>query len=127
VALSSSEAEYMAASFSACRATWFRKILADFGQAQIGATDIYCDNRSAIAMSRDLAFHRWTKQIDIRYHFIRDLITKGEVQLKYCGTNQQIADIMTKSLSPGKHEYFRLKLGVTSFEAKGSDESASKM
>lgn len=120
VALSSSEAEYIAATSSACQATWLRKILADFGQNQIGATDIYCDNKSAIAMSRNPAFHSRTKHIDVRYHFIRDLIMKGEVQLKHVGTSQQVADIMTKSLTQGKHEYFRLKLGVTSFEARGS-------
>ena len=127
VVLSSSEAEYMAATSSACQATWLRKILADFGQAQIDATDIYCDNKSAIAMSRNPAFHSRTKHIDIHYHFIRDLTMKGEVQLKHCGTNQQVANIMIKSLSIGKHEYFRLKLGVTNFEARGSDERASKM
>jgi len=120
VALSSSEAEYMAATSSACQATWLRKILANFGQNQIGATDIHCDNKSAIAMSRNPAFHSRTKHIDIRYHFIQDLIMKGEIQLKYIGTNQQVADTMTKSLPPGKYEHFRLKLGVTSFEARGT-------
>ena len=120
VALSSSETEYMAATSSACQATWLRKILADFGQAKIGATDIYCDKKSAIAMSRNPSFHSRTKHIDIRYHFIRALIMKGEIQLKYTGTNQQVADIMTKSLPTGKHEYFILRRGVISFEAKGS-------
>jgi len=98
VALSSSEAEYIAATSSACQATWLRKLLADFGQNQIGAIDIHCDNKSAIAMLRNPAFHSRTKQIDVCYHFIRDLTMKGEVQLKHVGTNQQVADIMTKSL-----------------------------
>ena len=120
MALSSSEAEYMAVTSSACQATWLRKILADFGQKQVGATNIFCDKKSAIAISRNPAFHSRTKHIDVHYHFIRDLTMKGAVQLKHCGTNQQVADVLTKSLPSGKHEYFKLKLGVTSFEARGS-------
>lgn len=119
-ALSSSEAEYIAATSSACQAMWQRKLLADFCREQIGATEIFCDKKSAIAMSRNPAFHSRTKHIDVRYHFIRDLTMKGEVQLKHCGTNQQAADILTKFLPPVKHQYFRLKMGVTSFEASGS-------
>ncbi|KAJ9542648.1 hypothetical protein OSB04_029154 [Centaurea solstitialis] len=113
VALSSSEAEYVAATASACQAVWLRRLLADFGQVQEGATQIYCDNKVMIAMSKNPTFHSRTKHIDIRYHFLRDLIAKGIIELKHCGTRQQVADVLTKSLPNVKHDSFKVKMGVT--------------
>ncbi|XP_028753874.1 uncharacterized protein LOC114713402 [Neltuma alba] len=81
---------------------------------------IYCDNKSAIVMTKNAAFHGRIKHIDIRYHFIRDLIADGVIALKYCGTKEQVADIMTKSLLIGKVEDFRIQMGVCCFEAGGS-------
>lgn len=122
-ALSSSEAEYVAATSAACQAVWLRRLLADFGQLQEGATEIFCDNKAAIAMSENPAFHGRTKHIDIRVHFIRDLVAGGQIQLRYCNTNEQVADVFTKSLPYEKHAYFRSKLGVSNFESRGSVEN----
>lgn len=69
-----------------------------------------------MAMSKNPSFHSRTKHIDVHHHFIRDLTTKGEIQLKFCGTNDQVADILTKALPQRKHDYFRFKLGVCRFE-----------
>ncbi|KAK9689294.1 hypothetical protein RND81_09G049900 [Saponaria officinalis] len=99
VALSSSEAEYAAASSAARQALWLRKLLADLGYEQTEATEIYCDNRAAIAMSKNLAFHGRTKHVDIKHHFIRQLVADGKVALKFRGTNEQVADILTKALN----------------------------
>ena len=71
-------------------------------------------------MTKNPAFHSRTKHIDIRYHFIRDLVESGSIVLKRCGTNEQVADILTKALPVAKHGYFRLQMGVTSFEARES-------
>lgn len=120
VALSSLEAEYMAATSAGCQAVWLRKLLVDLQQEQIGPTEIWCDNKAAIAMTKNPAFHSRTKHIDIRYHFIRDLVVGGILSLKFCGTNDQVADVLTKSLPRNKHDFFRLQMGVCDFEERGS-------
>ncbi|CAL5340443.1 unnamed protein product [Camellia sinensis] len=122
VALSSSEAEYVAATSAACQAIWLRRMLAELQQRQEGATEIFCDNKATIFMTKNPAFHSRTKHIDMRLHFIRDLVAKEEVTLKYCTTHEQLADILTKSLSKEKFFYFRAFLGVCNFESRGSVE-----
>jgi hypothetical protein len=112
VALSSAEAEYMAASLASCEAIWLHKLLAGlFGQV-LEPTVIYCDNQSCIKLSENPVFHDRSKHIEIRYHFIRDRVQKGVVKLQYISTDEQIADILTKPLVKGKFVYFRDKLGV---------------
>ena len=73
-------------------------------------------------MTKKPTFHSRTKHIDIRYHYIRGLVSTGEITLKSCDTNDQIADIFTKSLSQAKHEFFIGQLGVCRFESRGSVE-----
>jgi len=73
-------------------------------------------------MMKNPVYHTRTKHIDIRYHFIQSLVTKGELALHFCGTNKQVSDILIKSLPRAKHDYFRLKLRVCDFEARGSVE-----
>jgi hypothetical protein len=112
VALSSAEAEYMAASMAACEAIWLRKLLvALFGQ-ELEPTIIHCDNQSGIKLSENPVFHDRSKHIDIRYHFIRDCVQRGAVQLQYVPTDEQVADILTKALMKGKFVYFRDKMGI---------------
>lgn len=118
IALSSSEAEYATATLAARQALQLRKLLADFGYVQEEATDIFCDNRSAIAMAKNLVFHCRTKHIDVQHHFIQQLLANGKIML--CGIDEQAADIFAKSLPQTKHEFFRLQLGICDFESRGS-------
>ncbi|KAH9291809.1 hypothetical protein KI387_043002 [Taxus chinensis] len=112
VALSSSEAEYIAASMATCEAIWLRKLLvALFGQ-KVETTVIHCDNQSCIKLSENPVFHDRSKHIDIRYHFIRDCVQRGIVQLQYIPTEEQVADILTKALGKEKFIFFRDKMGV---------------
>lgn len=74
-------------------------------------------------MTKNPTFHGRTKHIDIRFHFIRDLVASNEIALNYCSTDEQLADIFTKALPSHKHVYFRTKLGVCNFESRGSVES----
>eukprot|EP00268_Persea_americana_P019377 TRINITY_DN19929_c0_g1_i4.p1 TRINITY_DN19929_c0_g1~~TRINITY_DN19929_c0_g1_i4.p1 ORF type:complete len:200 (+),score=44.70 TRINITY_DN19929_c0_g1_i4:123-722(+) len=120
VALSSSEAEYISATASASQAIWLRRLLADFNQKQAGATEIFCDSMSAIAMTKNQAYHSRTKYIDICYHFIRSLVTNKDIVLKFCNTKEQVADILTKALPLEKQENFRKQMGVCNFESRGS-------
>lgn len=115
VALSSSEAEYIASTSAACEAVWLRRILKDLQQDAEDPTTIYCDNMSAIAMTKNPVFHSRTKHIEIRHHFIRELVEKQEIVLQFCKTGEQLADIFTKALPTDKFFHFRRRLGVQDF------------
>ena len=68
-----------------------------------------------MTITKNPAFHRKTKHIDIRYHFVWSLVTKGEIALILYSTNEQVEDVLTKSLPQAKHNYLRLKFGVLQF------------
>ncbi|KAF3658080.1 hypothetical protein FXO37_14598 [Capsicum annuum] len=122
VALSTSEAEYIAPTSVPCQAVWLKRLVVDFNQKPAGATEIFCDNRSFIVMTKKPSFHSRTKHINIRYHYIQNLVSTREITLKSCDTNEQAADIFTKSLSQAKHEFFKGQLGVCIFESRESVE-----
>ena len=73
---------------------------------------IHCDNQSCVQMSVNPVFHDKSKHIEIRYHFIRDMVQKGAVKLQYIPTNDQTAYVLTKPLPRVKFEYFHERLGV---------------
>jgi hypothetical protein len=73
---------------------------------------IHCDNKHCIKLSKKPLFNNKSKQVDIRYHFIRDKVHKGVVKLHHISTYEKIAYILTKPLMKGKVFYFRDKLGV---------------
>eukprot|EP00253_Pinus_taeda_P004142 PITA_04142 len=112
VALSSTEAKYMAASIASCKAIWLRKLLLNLFRRKMEATRIICDNQSCIKLSENPVFHDWSKHIDIWCHFFRDCVQRGAVQLSYTPTGEQVADILTKALGRTKFDYFREKMGM---------------
>ncbi|KAA0046865.1 putative gag-pol polyprotein, identical [Cucumis melo var. makuwa] len=89
VALSSSEAEYAAATSAACQAIWLRRMLTELQHEQEGATVIFRDNKATTSMTKNPTFHSRTKHIDIFFHFICDLVAKEEVSLSYCSTHER--------------------------------------
>ena len=112
VALSSCEAEFMAATAAACQAIWLRNILSQISSEFVGPVVIFIDNRSAIDLAKNPVFHGRSKHIDVCYHFIRECVERGEVILKHVSSNEQRADIMTKALIKNKFEDMRKLLGV---------------
>jgi hypothetical protein len=112
VALSTTEAEYIAASVASREAVWLWKLLAGLFDQELETTLIHCDNQSCVKLSNNPVFHDRSKHIEIKYHFIQDMVQKGAVKLQYISTDEQIADILTKPLSREKFVYFRDKLGV---------------
>ena len=98
VALSSSESEYMAVASATQEAIHLRRLLGSLGFNQGNPTVLYCDNQGAIAMADNPIMHKRTKHIDIRHHFIREVVSRGEVELRYIPTGDQIADLLTKAL-----------------------------
>lgn len=99
VALSTTEAEYVAATSAAQEAMWLRNLLVDFGIQQVGATIIYEDNQGAIKLASNSKNYTRVKHISIKYHFIKDLIENGMIKLVYCCTERMLADVMTKALT----------------------------
>ena len=91
------------------------------------ATCIHCDNHSCVKLSENPVFHENSKHIEIKYHYIRDMVQRGAVKLLYIATEEQIADVLTKPLARMKFEYFRerLVLSRSRFLPRESDETHS--
>ena len=116
---STCEAEYVAATSCVCHAIWLRNLLKELDLQQKKPTKIFVDNKSAIALAKNPVFHDRSKHIDTRYHYIRECITRKEVQLEYVKSNDQIADIFTKLLK--YEDFIRLRnlLGVIKPSLRG--------
>jgi hypothetical protein len=112
VALSTTEAEFVAAAASACQAVWMRRVLRNLSHDQEGSTSIMCDNSSTIKLSKNPVMHGRSKHIRVRFHFLRDLAKDGEVELVYCPTQEQVADLMTKALKLEAFQKLRKKMGM---------------
>jgi hypothetical protein len=98
VALSTAEAEYVAAGQCCVQLLWMRQTLRDFGY-NLSKVPILCDNESAICLADNHPVeHSRTKHIDIRHHFLRDHQQKGDIDIFHISTENQLADIFTKSL-----------------------------
>ena len=106
VATSSTEAEYMALYSSTQEAVWLRLLLSDIGCALGTAMTIYEDNQGCIALAKNPVFHARTKYIDIKFHFLREKIEEGVIQLEYKPTDEMLADGLTKALGRTKHAIF---------------------
>ena len=102
----------MVASQASCEAIWLRKLLVGLFGRELRPTIIYCDNQSCIKLFENHVFHDKLKHIKIEYHFIRDWVQRGAVQWEYISIDDQVVDILTKSLSKGKHERFQDLMGV---------------
>ena len=124
VALSSTEAEYMASCEAAREAVWQRAFLANLGYAQQNATVLHGDNQGCLALAKNPTLHARTKHIEMRHHFIREKINSGEIKQVYCPTKDMMADVLTKALTREKHEAFASGMGLVgmSRQASGSVE-----
>lgn len=113
VALSSTEAEYMALSQSATEAVYIRKVLNEMNMyLNKKSIAIYGDNLSAMNLVKNPVYHARSKHIDIRYHYVREIYDENLIELKYCPTEDMVADLLTKNLCKVKHEKFTQLLGL---------------
>jgi len=110
VSLSTVEAEYIAAGSSCSQLVWMKQMLKEYNVEQDILT-LYCDNLSVINISKNPIQHSRTKHIDIRHHFIRDLVEEV-VTLEYVNTKEQLTDIFSKALDAKQFENLRGKLGI---------------
>ena len=116
VAISTAEAEYMALACAAQEAVWLQQLISDLKNKPAGAIMIYENNQSAIAMSENPQFHGRAKHVDIKFHFIREFLEKEKVTLKFCPSENMIADMLTKGLGKGKLQNFRDMIGLEEFD-----------
>ncbi|KAJ0910984.1 putative RNA-directed DNA polymerase [Helianthus annuus] len=112
VTLSLTEAKYIAAMGCACHCIWLKGLHEDLEEKPGGAIGIMCDNSSTIKLSKNPVIHRRTKHIDVRFHYLRDLVNQETVQLEFCRTEEQLADGMTKPLKLDAYVQIRNKIGV---------------
>jgi hypothetical protein len=112
ISLSTTESEYVSVTHAAKEALWIRTFLGEILAHMKAPMTLYCDNQSAIAVAKNDQYHARTKHIDIRYHFIREVITNGTIELRYCPTQQMAADIFTKALQVKTFERLRELLGI---------------
>ncbi|XP_034601248.1 secreted RxLR effector protein 161-like [Setaria viridis] len=112
VALSSYEAEYIAGATAACQGLWLSKLLSELKSEQCKSFKLKMDSQSAIALSKNPVFHERSKHIDVRFHFIRDCIEKGMLDVEHVRTEEQLADILMKLLGRDKFCELRVQLGL---------------
>ncbi|GJU29734.1 hypothetical protein Tco_1173323 [Tanacetum coccineum] len=117
VAMSSAEAEYVVAAGCCANILWMKSQLTDY-DIIYEKVPIFCDNTSAIAISNNPVLHSRTKHIDIRYHFIRDHILKGDIELHFIPTQYQLADIFTKPLDEPTFKRLIVELGMLNIDSK---------
>nr|KYP63531.1 Copia protein [Cajanus cajan] len=114
VAQSTAEAKFIAATAAVNQVLWLKKILSDLLLHQKNKTEIFVDNQAAIAIANNPVCHGKTKHFNIKLYFLREMQQSGEVNLVYCKTEDQLADIFTKSLPISKFELLRKRIGVCS-------------
>ena len=112
VALSTAEAEYVALANAAQECAWMRRLLSELGDSQRGPTNILEDYQSCIAMAKNPKFHGRAKHVDIKHHFIREQVSDGSIELKYCPTGEMLADMLTKGLAQQRFSFLRENAGI---------------
>ena len=115
ISLSTTKIEYIAAGNCITQLLWIQKLLHDYGICQEYLT-IYCNNTNAINISKNLVQHSRTKHIEIRHHFIRELVEDGTFTLEFIHTDDQKADLFTKPLDSKRFEFLFQNIGVISMD-----------
>jgi hypothetical protein len=114
VSLSTAEAEYIAATTCFTQVLWMKQTLTDIQVEYDEPIPIYCDNKSAISITKNPMMHNKTNPIPIKYHFLREQVVEKNIRVEYVGTKEQVAEIFTKPLPREAFEHLRQTLGVIS-------------
>jgi hypothetical protein len=115
VATHSNEAKYITASEASREAYWIREIMKDlrlFNKSSAPSITMYMDNKGAIDLTTSDMQTKRSKHIDIRYHYTRDMVDQGIIQIKQIPTANMVADSCTKPLEPEAHSHFVQLLGL---------------
>lgn len=112
VSMSTTESEYIAASTATKEAVWLRALLSELGYLRDKPTKLYVDNQSAIRLIHNPEFHKRTKHIDVKFHYIREKVEDGEINVIFVPTEAQLADIFTKALPKSRFIELYTNLGL---------------
>lgn len=112
VALSSCEAEYIAAAAAACQGVWLETLRADLLGHNSLKISLKIDNMSAISLCKNPVFHNRSKHIDTKFHYIRENVENEKIRVEHVGTSDQLADIMTKPLGRVRFIELRDRIGL---------------
>ena len=115
VALSTTEAEYMASTHASKEAVWLQRLCSSMGLVQ-RVIRIYCHSQSDFFLAKNRAYHSKTKHIDVQYNFVRDIIEDKRVLLVKVDTLKNVADALTKSVSTQKFSWCRETMGVVEMD-----------
>ncbi|CAJ2645977.1 unnamed protein product [Trifolium pratense] len=117
-ALSSCEAEYIAGTFAACQAIWLNSVMIEIKCEPVKPLILRIDNKSAISLAKNPISHGRSKHIATRFHFIREQVTNGMIEVQYCPTEVQLADGFTKAVKLDRFEFFKeeLRTGCLQFK-----------
>ena len=116
IALSSTEAKYILQTHAAKEAVWLRNFVVELQGKTQGPLTVLCNNQGAIVLLKDNKFHSRTKHIDLQYHFIREVVDEGKINVKYIPTAENVANVFTKALARPKFEVFVEGLGLGEME-----------
>ncbi len=119
VALSTTEAEYIAAVEAGKEMIWMRNILSEFGYKFTSPSTLNCDNQSAISVAKNPEHHGRMKHLDLRFYWLRDTVENGQIFLKFIPTTEMPADLLTKPLTRAKVEVCRDMMGLDKCGIRG--------
>ena len=107
VSLSTAESEYQALTAAAQEFIWLQRLFTEMGLCTVVKPLLYSDNKACIAIANNPVMHKYTKHIDVRLHFIRELLQRDVLEVKYIETQLNVADIFTKGLAKQLFQRFR--------------------
>jgi len=121
VALSTCEAEYVAAATAACQAVWLCRLLGELTGKEAHPPALMVDNQPAIALAKNPVLHDRSKHINTRFHFMRDCVNGGQIVLEFVETGRQLAHILTKPLGRLRFMELRTKIGMVEIKQEQQD------
>ena len=111
VALSTAKVENIDVGHVYAQIIWLKHQLLDYG-VRLSKVPLYCDNTSAMNLTKNAIQHSKTKHIEVRYHFIRDHVQKGDCEIQFVKTENQLVDLFTKPLASDRFNKLRTELGI---------------